>query len=440
MRRHSNLAAAEVAAASLTFVAAMAILGPLAGTPAPDPQGLMPILVAAAGLCVAGLTRVRAPSVAWLATILVLTVVTLSIAAWGRSNRAVIGLPSWPWVVALVSIGALAAIGSAMLYATDHRRRLGDWVSALALVGIGAVGAICVWVYATLGQDDPLAAPTLGDLAFVTRSLIVGVLVFTALGIAGDLQPARRRTSLRLADHQPSSPGIKGAVEQATWVARTFIDELSPGGQRARRAADVERTRIAIELHAEVVPVVRRALREAEQGGSPERLAIALRDVLAEVDGLASDRHSVALDELGLLAAIEWLAERTEERSAVRVSIEIDEPTGEPSAIGESVGRPPRGVESAAFRIAQLALENVVRHAPSATASIRLCAGSRKVRLWIHDDGPGMSSDADAVAAASGRRGLADMRAAATGCGGSLIAGVGPGGTGTLVHFVWPPD
>ena len=119
--------------------------------PTPDPQGLMPILVAAAGLCVAGLARVRAPFVAWLATILVLTVATLSIAAWGRSNRAAIGLPSWPWVVAFVSIGALAAIGSAMLYATDHRRRLGDWVSALALVGIGAVGAICVWVYATLG-------------------------------------------------------------------------------------------------------------------------------------------------------------------------------------------------------------------------------------------------------------------------------------------------
>src|SRR4029079_6403435 len=153
-----------------------------------------------------------------------------------------LGAPGWPWVVALVSLGALAAIGSAMLYATDHRRRLGDWVSALALVGIGAVGAICVWVYATLGQDDPRAAPTLGDLAFVTRSSIASVRGFPALGIAGDLQPARRRTSLRLADHQPSSPGIKGAVEQATWVARTFIDELSPGGQRARTDAGVRAT------------------------------------------------------------------------------------------------------------------------------------------------------------------------------------------------------
>jgi signal transduction histidine kinase len=223
-------------------------------------------------------------------------------------------------------------------------------------------------------------------------------------------------------------------------ATRTFIDELTPGGQRARQAADVERTRIAIELHADVVPVVRRALREAEQGGSPERLAIALRDVLAEVDGLASDRHSVALDELGLLAAIEWLAERTEERSAVRVSIEVDEPPGDAPIIGNGSGRPPRSVESAAFRIVQLALENIVRHAPSSSASIHLSAEARRVRLSICDDGPGMSGDADIVAAASGRRGLADMRATAAGCGGSLVAGVGPGETGTVIRFAWPPD
>ena len=65
---------------------------------------------------------------------------------------------------------------------------------------------------------------------------------------------------------------------------RIFIDEITPGRGRARHAADIERSRLAAELHAEVVPLVRQALREAEDGGSPERLAVALRDVLAEVD------------------------------------------------------------------------------------------------------------------------------------------------------------
>jgi signal transduction histidine kinase len=435
----SRLAISCVAALAMTLVAFVAILGPLGVAPPPDPQGMLPVLVAAAGLCVAGLTRVRSPSVAWLATILVLTVATLSIAAWGRSNRAILGPVGWQWLVLLVGIGAVASTGAAMLYATERPRRLGDWVAASAFVAIGVVGSVCVWVYMTIGPVDLSAPPTLGDLALVTRSLIVGVLVFTGFGIVGDLQPARRRTSLRLGDHR-RSPGVFGAVDHGLLTARTFIDELTPGGQRARRAAGVERTRIAVELHAEVVPVVRRALREAEEGGSPERLAVALRDVLAEVDGLATDRHSVALDELGLLAAIEWLAERTEERSAVRVSIEVDEAATHGLTVGEPPGRPPRGVETAAFRVAQLALENVVRHAPSASATIHLTAEPRTVRLSIRDDGPGISDQADAIAAASGRRGLADMRAAAAGCGGSLTAGVDAGLPGTVIRFVWPAD
>ena len=439
MRWHSHLAMAGVASVAMTLVALVTVLGG-AGTRPPDPQGLLPVLVAAAGLCIAGLTRVRAPSVAWLATILVLTIATLSVAAWARSNRVARGAPGWPWVVAVVSIGATLATASAMLYAIAHERRLGDWVTAWALIGIGAFGSLCVWVFATLRPDDPLTAPSLGDLALVTRSLIVAVLVFMSLGIIGDLQPARRRTGVRLADRHRVGGGVMGALDWASTALRTFIDELAPGGQRARRAADIERTRIAIELHADVVPVVRRALREAEQGGSPERLAIALRDVLAEVDGLASDRHSVALDELGLLPAIEWLAERTEERSAIRVSIEVEELATDAPSLVESGERPPRGVEAAAFRIVQLALENIVRHAPMASASIQLSAEPRRVRLSIHDDGPGIAGDADVVAAASGRRGLADMRAAAAGCGGSLIAGLDAGGIGTVVRFAWPSD
>ncbi|MFL5677297.1 MAG: sensor histidine kinase, partial [Chloroflexota bacterium] len=146
------------------------------------------------------------------------------------------------------------------------------------------------------------------------------------------------------------------------------------------------------------------------------------------------------LDELGLLAAIAWLAERTAERSAVRVSIEVDEAATETPAVGQGHGRPPRDVETAAFRIAQLALENVVRHAPSASATIHLTAELRAVRLSIRDDGPGISDQSDVIAAASGRRGLADMRAAAAGCGGCLTAGVDPALPGTVIRFAWPAD
>ena len=97
-------------------------------------------------------------------------------------------------------------------------------------------------------------------------------------------------------------------------------------------------------------------------------------------------------------------------------------------------------MEAAAYLVVQLALENVVRHAPAATASIQLTAEPDRVRVSIRDDGPGLHADAGPVAVASGRRGLADMRAAAAGCGASLLAGTDPGGVGTVIRFAWPLD
>ena len=97
-------------------------------------------------------------------------------------------------------------------------------------------------------------------------------------------------------------------------------------------------------------------------------------------------------------------------------------------------------MEAAAFRVVQLALENVVRHAPAATASIQLTAEPDRVRVSIRDDGPGLRADAGPLAVASGRRGLADMRAAAAGCGASLLAGTEQGGVGTVIRFAWPLD
>ena len=95
------------------------------------------------------------------------------------------------------------------------------------------------------------------------------------------------------------------------------------------------------------------------------------------------------------------------------------------------------GVQTCALPISQLALDNVVRHAPGASVSVRLAADSSHVRLRIVDDGTGPAID-EAAAARGGRRGLADMRAEARACGGALDVGRGPDDTGTAIGFRWP--
>ena len=217
------------------------------------------------------------------------------------------------------------------------------------------------------------------------------------------------------------------------WL-RAFLDESAPGRTRAHRAALSERSRIARDLHADVVPAVRRALAEAERDGSVEHLAASLRDVLHEVDALVGSEHAIQLEFGGIVPALEWLAERVEERSTVRVTMNVEEwPEGRP-------GQPPMEVAAAAFRVAGLALENVIRHAPGSQATVHIRVGPERVHLVIADDGPGLPAEIERTAATAGHRGLADMVAEASGSDASLH--VDRGGTvdvpGTTVTFDWP--
>jgi signal transduction histidine kinase len=183
------------------------------------------------------------------------------------------------------------------------------------------------------------------------------------------------------------------------------------------------------------VPAVRRALTEAERDGSVEHLAASLRDVLHEVDALVASEHAIQLEFGGIVPALEWLAERVEERSTVRVTMDVDEwPEGRH-------GQPPMEVAAAAFRVAALALENVVRHAPESQATVHIRVGPERLRLVIADNGPGLPAEIERTAATAGRRGLADMVAEASGSDASLRVDRGGStadGPGTTVTFDWP--
>jgi signal transduction histidine kinase len=421
----SRLRLAALAAGTGTAVAlAVRVLVSAQGR-TPHPNEVVLVLIAAAALCVVGLAWRRDPSAAWLGCVVAATFAYLDLVAAIRTRAAVIEPSNVGWLLALTVLAAVSSVGIASTYATARPRRLGRWVAVIAGLGVALVvltGALVVATTTAAGPDP--AGEARDAVGLMTRTVLLTVLAITTLGILGDLRPAVRRTSLRLEREsagQPASLGRRAAI---------FVDELAPGRHRADRAAAEERTRIAADLHAHVVPPVRRALEAAEHGGTPEELVATLRTVLADVDAMATERHSVTLEALGLIAALEQLAERVEDRSDVRISIDV--PAGDEA-------RAPRTVEAAAFRIAQLALDNVVRHAPGADVRIEVAAATDAVRLIVTDDGPGLPADREVAAAAAGRRGLADMRIAANACGGSLAIGR-DGGAGTSITFAWPPE
>jgi len=388
-----------------------------------EPFEFVLYLLAAAALCIVGLARHRHLSAVWLGCIAAATFGFLDLVAAVRTEAVVLEASSVVWLIGAIALAAIGSVVIAAAYATGRTRRLGWWVVAVAWLGIATAPIVATSIAATT-----ITANTTNSVGGLTRVALAFVLVLTVLGILGDLRPAWRRASLRLeaesVDGRPTPRGRRLAI---------LFDELAPGRTRADRAAADERTRIAADLHAHVVPPVRRALDEAERGGPPERLIAALRAVLDDVDALVEDRHSVTLDALGLVPALEQLAERLEERSDVRISIEVEAEPGQPDAL-----RPPLAVEQAALRIAQLALDNVVRHAPSAAIRVSVRTAQAVVRLVVADDGPGLPGDLGAAAVAAGRRGLADMRLAAETCGGSVVTRSAE--RGAVITFSWPAE
>ncbi len=392
------------------------------GLPGPSVSALVPILWGLGALVVLGLVHAWAPTLGWAAAIVASSAGALAVVGFSDEVRLRTGVDPGPWLgLAVVAAVLLPPVVAAAYAVSGRQRRSGVLVAAWLVVGVLTVALAARAAARSLGGEMDTSVP---------EWLWLGVIaLLSAIGLVRDLGPAFGRTRDRLAAGEVDGSGARAALP----ALRVFVDEVVPGRAAGRaEAVETERGRLAADLHAEVLPSLRRALAEAEAGGTVERLAADLRTAVDEVEALLVARRSIVLDEMGLLAGVEWLAERVEDRSTVRVEIAVEGTSGD----GNAGARPPRDVERAAFRVAQLALDNVIRHAPGSHAQVTVAVQATAVRLRIEDDGEGPAVD-EPAAARSGRRGIADMRAEARACGAGIEIGRAEV-RGTVVTFRWP--
>lgn len=429
-RSMTTLAAlATVVAAGLLAALRLGVVGN-AGTSAATPDAMLPVLVATGLLCVVGLSRAKRPTVTSLATIGALVIITVDLAAWGRAARLDMDATSWLWLVVAVSLTAIMGVLAASAYAMDPRRPTVRWAQAISALALVAVAAADVWAFAN--ADAPIDPDSpLGALVIVTRTFLGATAILTIAGLVADIRPAVRRARRRVATTRPDPSGAGERIAWLNAVALATIDELAPGRWRARQAAVAERSRIAREMHAEVVPSLRRSLASAEAGDSAEALASSLRETLEQVEGVIDAEHSIHLEISGLVPALEATAESIEARSDVTVAIDVVE---------GGVGDAPMDVAIAAVRVARLALDNVARHAPGSGVTVTVAESATRVSMTIVDDGPGVTPSARAAALEHGRRGLVDMSTEAHACGATLSVEPAEPGRGTSVRFDWPGE
>ncbi len=207
---------------------------------------------------------------------------------------------------------------------------------------------------------------------------------------------------------------------------------------RLEAIREEERTRIAREIHDEVgqaLTALKMDLawlaKKVPPRGTPVRKK--LLGMEGVIDGTMDALHRIlaelrpgVLDDLGLPAAIRWLAEEFKRRTEIACTVHMT--GGEPGLDSSQA--------TAVFRILQEALTNVARHAGATQVEIRLHVLPTAFELVVTDDGRGITS---AELQASGTLGILGMRERALTWHGRVTVHGEPG-RGTTVRVFMPLD
>ncbi|MFZ0214405.1 MAG: GAF domain-containing sensor histidine kinase [Candidatus Dormiibacterota bacterium] len=306
----------------------------------------------------------------------------------------------------------------------------GSGVSSLegAVRGIGQ-GLKLSYVAITLaGIDRDLPAAVYGvetgnavGFPLVHRGETLGELHVNRRGRGDPLSGGERRLLLRLAP-------------QVAVAAHAFLltAELRQSRERLIAAREEERRRLRRDLHDGLGPTLagitlgvaaaRKLMRDRPQAADRmlEMLSADARRAVDEVRQLVRDLRPPALDELGLLGAIQEQGRRLSEPGGLQVSV-----LG-PADLQEL----PAAVEVAAYRITMEALTNVSRHAGARNCSVQISLNGA-LDLDVIDDGIGLAADRHPGV------GLGSMEERATELGGLCVVEALPAG-GTRVSARLP--
>ena len=233
----------------------------------------------------------------------------------------------------------------------------------------------------------------------VVRDVAIGVM------LASDKQGADPRFTeedLRLAETFASRAAV--AVELSTRVAR---ESLTPRGRRAGARAAPAGPRAARRDGQALTSILLglKGLEEAARAEARREALASLRELVsrpADVRRLAVELRPTALDDFGLVPAVQRLGQTFSERTGIRFDVEAH--------LGQE--RLPAEVETTLYRIVQEALTNVVKHAQASSVSIVVTRQAEAVAV-IEDDGRG--SIRPPPGDGSGSRGCASASRSSTG-------------------------
>jgi signal transduction histidine kinase len=184
-------------------------------------------------------------------------------------------------------------------------------------------------------------------------------------------------------------------------VLTSIIDRLQHSFEQLRELAgrlqtvrEEERRRIAREIHddlGQALTAIKIAVsslvldsRESREPSEGAESTINLIDqAIASVRKIATELRPAILDDLGLVAAVEWAAEKFQARTGARCHLSLP---ANPVTIDQDWA-------TAVFRIFQEILTNVSRHSDATQVDVRLGIENGNLELEVQDNGIGADQE-----------------------------------------------
>jgi PAS domain S-box-containing protein len=261
------------------------------------------------------------------------------------------------------------------------------------------------------------------NLPLLVRGRLIGVL--EAYGPEALMERQYEETLISLANQGAS------ALENARLYAELAEREnrLQDLIRKLITAQEEERRKVSYEVHDglaqtaagahQLLQAFARQHPPTSEKGSLDlaRVLQLVQQTVGEARYVIADLRPTALDDFGLAAAVRLQVEKISSEGS---QVDYEE------ALGDE--RLPPEVETALFRVAQEALTNVHKHAPSARVRITLRRLNDTVRLQVRDWGPGFNPEKITDGGGPGERlGLSSMRERVALLGGHLEVHSKPG-------------
>jgi len=324
-------------------------------------------------------------------------------------------LPGFVVVAVMVAILlSNVALRHAVAVPLNDRSRLHRSLSAVLM---GA--PICTMHYTAMAGTVFAKAPVSPDL---TNTLSVSFLGTAALGLVTLLILGVAIATSTVDRLSKARTDLQGSFEQLRALAA-----------RLQHVREEERTNVAREIHDELgqaltsIKIDLAALVEDLPSGTNPAVARAkavmqvVDDTIQRVRRISTELRPGVLDDLGLVAAVEWAAGEFQKRTGVKCDVSVP---------AEDELSMDRDRATALFRILQETLTNVARHAKATHVRVRLTNYDHTVTLEVRDNGRGIDESR-----LLGRQslGMLGMKERALLLGGELVIESTPGAGTTVI-------